>query len=204
MVLILLRPESHYIGPLRSQEMGAFSYGKAPYNYAENMPHDGWRALLPYWIDTYKSGSSRMKNETISFWYRLSPKSACGTGGTSGNDAGHNQQTYSPVDIVQDMVFFDALLSSPADAVVTIDGSNTTATWSTKPSGGSGLYHGSVAFNGRTGAVSIAIVRNGNTVLQQTGRDISTTCTNDITNWNAWVGSAVGAIASNIASSAPA
>ena len=166
------------------------------------MPHDGWRTMLPYWIDTYKSGSSPMKNESISFWYRLTPKSACATGGTSGNDAGHNQQTYAPGDIVQDSIFFDAFLASPADAIVSIGGQDTTATWSTKPRGGTGIYHGSVPFHGRTGAVSIKVVRNGNTVVQQTGQAISTTCTNGVTNWNAWVGSAVGSIASHTTSSA--
>ncbi|KAF7189218.1 Glucan endo-1,3-alpha-glucosidase agn1 [Pseudocercospora fuligena] len=194
-------PESHYIGPLRPKEYGAFGSGGAPYNYADGMPHDGWRALLPYWIDTYKGTTPQMKNETLSFWYRLSPKTACGTGGTSGNDAGHNQQTYAPSDIVQDRIFFDAYLSSAADAVVTIGGSNTTATWSTRPSGGSGVYHGSVPFNGRTGPVSIKIVRNGNTIVSQTGKDISTTCTNGVTNWNAYVGSAIGSIASSSTSS---
>ncbi|GKT49855.1 uncharacterized protein ColSpa_10036 [Colletotrichum spaethianum] len=29
----------------------AFEVGKAPYNYAENRPHDGWRLTLPFWID---------------------------------------------------------------------------------------------------------------------------------------------------------
>jgi hypothetical protein len=72
------RPESHYIGPLRPREFGAFEPGRAPYNYAENMPHDGWRVLLPYWIDTYKNVPTSLRNEALSYWYRLSPKDACG------------------------------------------------------------------------------------------------------------------------------
>ncbi|KAI5366606.1 Putative glycoside hydrolase family 71 [Septoria linicola] len=185
-------PESHYIGPQRAADFGAFAPGGAPYNYAENMPHDGWRALLPYWIDLYKNGAGRVSNETLSYWYRLSPKDSCSDGGTTGNDAGHNQQTYRAADVVQDRVFFTALLGSAADAIVTIGGTNTTATWSKTPSGGSGLYHGSVPFNGKTGAVSIRIARGAMTVVQQTGQPISTTCRNGVTNWNAWVGSVVG------------
>ncbi|CAK1363204.1 Mutanase [Cercospora beticola] len=186
-------PESHYIGPQRNADFGAFAPGGAPYNYAQDMPHDGWRALLPYWISTYKNGGVQpVANETLEYWYRLSPKNACGDGGTSGNTASHGQQQYRAAEVVQDNVFFTALLDSPADAIVTIGGVNTTATWRNKPSGGRGLYHGSVPFNGRTGQVSISVVRNGNTVIQQTGKPISTSCQNGVTNWNAWVGSAVG------------
>ena len=35
--------ESHYIGGLDSTQYEAFETGKAPYNYLETMPHDGWR-----------------------------------------------------------------------------------------------------------------------------------------------------------------
>ncbi|KAK2770088.1 hypothetical protein CKAH01_04431, partial [Colletotrichum kahawae] len=48
--------ESHHIGPLRDNAMGAFVTGKAPFNFAKNMPHDGWRMTLPFWIDYYKNG----------------------------------------------------------------------------------------------------------------------------------------------------
>ena len=52
--------ESHYIGPLHDNEYAALGddRGKAPFNYVENMPHDGWRQFLPYIIDTYKNNIS--------------------------------------------------------------------------------------------------------------------------------------------------
>lgn len=52
--------ESHYIGPLRPLEFHAFNRtnGKSPFNYVEDMPHDGWREFLPYTIDMYKFGSA--------------------------------------------------------------------------------------------------------------------------------------------------
>lgn len=44
--------ESHYIGPLHDEEYDAFDIGKGPFNYALQMPHDGWRLFLPFLIDT--------------------------------------------------------------------------------------------------------------------------------------------------------
>jgi hypothetical protein len=37
--------ESHYIGPLDDRQYSPFVTGKAPFNYAKDMPHDGWRDL---------------------------------------------------------------------------------------------------------------------------------------------------------------
>jgi hypothetical protein len=58
--------ESHYIGPLYEYE--AFSVGKAPFNYAHAMPHDGWCLFLPYYIDTYKNGKASIKKEGVVGW----------------------------------------------------------------------------------------------------------------------------------------
>lgn len=79
--------ECHYIGPLRPGTYGAFTEGKSPYNYAENMDHDGWRLFLPFLIDTYKHGKGTVTNEGIVTWYRKHPKSACSDGGTTANTA---------------------------------------------------------------------------------------------------------------------
>lgn len=68
--------ESHYIGPLDSSEFGPFTVGEAPFNYAENMPHDGWREFLSFLIDTYKNGRSSINEEKLviqlgsGLWYR--------------------------------------------------------------------------------------------------------------------------------------
>ncbi|KAK3948011.1 glycoside hydrolase [Pseudoneurospora amorphoporcata] len=56
--------ESHYIGPVREKALGLFQSGNAPINYAENMPHDGWRKLLPYYIQQYKQGSKGQPTKT--------------------------------------------------------------------------------------------------------------------------------------------
>ncbi|OKL58597.1 hypothetical protein UA08_06382 [Talaromyces atroroseus] len=185
--------ESHYIGPLYDfayEEL--FTIGEGPYNYAANMPHDGWRKFLPYLIDTYKNSIATITEEGLVVWYRLNPKTACGTGGTSGNTASELQLEFEPYDIVDDTVYFDALLASDADISVTIGGVSVAASWAAIPDGGIGIYHGKAPFDGNTGEVIVTLTRSGSTVATMTGESITTDCTDDIENWNAWVGSADG------------
>ncbi|KAI4731852.1 glycoside hydrolase [Aureobasidium sp. EXF-10728] len=194
--------ESHYIAPLDNRQWGLFSAGNgnAPYNYAEGMPHDGWRQFLPYVIDMYKNGKASISTEGLVAWYRKSPSSACSSGGTTGNSASQGQQEYPPTEVAQDKVFFSALLTSSADVVVSIGGTTQTGAWENAPSGGSGIYHGSVPFNGR-GAVAIKISRNGKVIMQMNGDSFTDSCTNGIENWNAWVGSASASVTGSGSSS---
>ncbi len=184
--------ESHYIGPLHDDQFGLFSEGSAPYNYAQSMPHDGWRQFLPFFISQYKNGAASVSSEGLVSWYRLQPATACSTGGTTGNSGPNGQQTVAPYTIVQDSVFYSALLTSAATVTVSIGGDAQPGTWTSTPADGSGIYHGSVPFNGRTGEVVITVQRGAAVVAQLTGEAISTTCTQNIENWNAWVGSTGG------------
>lgn len=181
--------ESHYIGPLHDHSYSAFEIGRAPYNYALNMPHDGWRLFLPYAIDMYKHNISTVTQEGMVVWYRLAPGTACTTGGTTGNTISQYQCEYAPSDVVEDAVFYSALLSGPSSVSVSIGGVVQEGSWRNTPSGGIGIYHGSVPFNGLLGPVIVTV----NAVGSVTGPDISTSCTDNIQNWNAWVGSAQGA-----------
>jgi hypothetical protein len=185
--------ESHYIGPLVSKAMEAFDIGRAPYNYATGMPHDGWRLFLPWLIDTYKNGLAPITREGLVGWYRTSPGTACSSGGTTGNTASQLQLEFPPSAVAQDKIFFSALLTSSATVSVTVGGVALTAAWSATPQGGIGMYHGSASFAGRTGAVVIRLIRGGQTIAEvSNGPAISTSCPQGITNWNAWVGSANG------------
>ncbi|QRD84998.1 putative alpha-1,3-glucanase [Aspergillus flavus] len=158
--------ESHYIGPLRDYAMEAFDIGRAPYNYVTDMPHDGWRLFLPFLIDTYNSG------------------------GTSGNTASQLQIEFHPTEIVQDHIFFSALLSAPATVTVSVGGVSQQASWTWQPDGGVGIYHGSVPFGSSLGDVVVTLSRSGKQIAQVHGSSISTNCVKGLTNWNAWVGSA--------------
>lgn len=184
--------ESHYIGPLYDKAMEAFDIGKAPYNYASGMPHDGWREFLPFLIDTYKSGQATINQESLMAWYRLHPVNACSDGGTTGNTASQLQLEFSPSRIFQDRIFYSALLGSQASVTVSIGGASQEGGWDYVPDDNIGVYHGSVPTNGQTGQVIVTIHRSGATVAQMQGQAITTSCTQGIQNYNAWVGSAKG------------
>lgn len=180
--------ESHHIGPIRNISLGAFDLGGAPYNYAADMPHDGWRLLLPYVIDVYKNGGrATISQEGLVTWFRPQPATACKTGGTVGNQPDSSQCLYRPESLVQDKIFYTALLGSNADIAVSVGGRDQQAKWTSTPDGGVGLWHGSVAYRG-TGNVSVTVTRAGAQVAQVVGGHISTDCTDGIENWNAWVG----------------
>jgi len=191
--------ESHYIGPLYESQFGLFgpTNGNAPFNYVENMPHDGWRDFLPYLIQQYKTGAATISKEGLTTWYRRNPGTACSAGDVTGNNPGDGQQTFPPSAIAQDRVFYSALLGSSATVTVSIGGATQQGTWENTPAGGSGIYHGSVPFNGNTGVVTVTISRNGNTIAQVNGASITTSCTNGLVNWNAWVGSSSGGAPGN-------
>ncbi|CAG8425026.1 unnamed protein product [Penicillium salamii] len=189
--------ESHYIGPLYDYTLEAFKIGKAPSNFATDIPHDGWRLLLPYVIDMYKSETAHVSKEGLVSWYRLSPAAACG-GGTTGNTASQLQLEYAPTEVVQDRIFVSALLTMDATVTVSVGGVVQTATWSWKPDGGIGIYHGHVPLTG-SGPVVMTLSRGGTQLAQINGKSISAGCTDGL--FNAWVGSAS---ASGAVSASPA
>ncbi|KAI9042403.1 glycoside hydrolase family 71 protein [Aspergillus affinis] len=184
--------ESHYIGPLYDKAMEAFTIGKAPFNYVKDMPHDAWRKTLPFFIDMYKEGTATVTEESIVAWYRLSPAAACSSGGTSGNTASQLQIEFPPAEVVQDRIFYSAVLGSFSGVVVSIGGSAQTAPWSSVPNENIGVYHGSVAIDGRTGPVTVSLMRDNKVFAKIEGKAISSSCPNGIQNYNAWVGGAVG------------
>ncbi|KAK4148379.1 glycosyl hydrolase family 71-domain-containing protein, partial [Chaetomidium leptoderma] len=206
--------ESHHIGPLyvEGDSYEAFMVGQAPFNYALDMPHDGWRELLPFTIDLYKTGVATITQEKLVAWYRVTPKNApcddgwttgntnapCDDGWTTGNTASQLQFEFTPQDVVQDKIFYSALLASSRTVTVTVGGVDLGATWTKTPSGGAGIHHGSVDFGSHTGAVVVTV---GSMTINE--RPITTNCddTSGYTNWNAFVASAAGAAVSTTVNS---
>ncbi|KAE8132052.1 glycosyl hydrolase family 71-domain-containing protein [Aspergillus pseudotamarii] len=183
--------ESHYIGPLNEKAYVAFLTGRAPYNYVQDMPHDGWRTQLPYLIDLYKTGTSSMTKENLVIWYRTNPRTTCSGGGTTGNTASQLQIEYDAYTLADDKVFFSALLGSNATVTVSIGGLEYDGHWEFEPDGGVGIYHGSFPFNLHLmGEVIITISRHSKGVLTVKGKAISDTCVSGLANLNPWVGSA--------------
>ncbi|KAH8904986.1 putative alpha-1,3-glucanase [Coniochaeta sp. PMI_546] len=194
--------ESHYIGPLDEKQYFAFDIGKAPFNYVSEMPHDGWRQFLPYIISLYKTGVATLTQEGLVAWYRLNPNGACGDGGTTGNTASQLQLEYSPNVIMEDRIFYSALLTASAQVTVSINGAGRTGTWDQTPYGAVGIYHGSVAIGGATGRVVVTLSRDGQNIATVNGASLTRVCAKNLNNYNAWVGSANGPTIST-ASSGP-
>ncbi|KAJ6083518.1 Glycoside hydrolase family 71 [Penicillium canescens] len=192
--------ESHYIGStvdfhnsLADSMYTAFDTGDAPYNYVESFDHSGWRQFLPYLIDLYKFNSTTSGTEGLVAWYRQNAAGACADGGTTANTVSQLQLEYWPKDVVQDKIFYSALLSQPGDISVTIDGVNVGATWTNTPSGNVGIYHGSVSFTGHSGGLILSVTTSSGS-LEVNGADISSGCAmgDQVENWNAWVGYTMG------------
>jgi hypothetical protein len=184
--------ESHYIGPLDDRQYEAFDIGRAPFNYVEGMPHDGWRETLPYYISMYKTGSASITSERLVSWYRVNKHGACSDGGTTGNTANQLQLEYSPDEMIQDRIFYDALLIDDAQVQVDIGGSVQEGRWDQEPHGGIGVYHGSVLIGAASGPVVVTLKRGGVTIATVNGASITSACTNGLNNYNPWVGSATG------------
>lgn len=188
--------ESHYIGELPPYQSGynAFNVGKSPFNYAENMPHDGWLHSMGFFADYYKHGTASFSAELLSTWYRLTPAASCLPAGTTANNVEQLQMEMAPAAVIQDKVFYSALLGSSCDVTVSIGGTTIQGSWQNVPAGGVGVYHGSVSTNGLTGDVVVTISRGGSTITQVQGEAITTDCSNNdgFANYNAWTGSSTG------------
>ncbi|OQD72534.1 hypothetical protein PENANT_c241G10766 [Penicillium antarcticum] len=105
---------------------------------------------------------------------------ACSSGGTSGNTAGQLQIEFPPAEMVQDRIFFSAILGSFSRAVVSIGGVAETVGWSSVLDDDVGVYHGSVAFDGRTRLVTVSLRRGSTMIATIEGKAISGSCTNGI------------------------
>jgi hypothetical protein len=131
------------------------------------MPHDAWGASLPFVIDTYKTGSGTI-TESLYVWHRLSSVADCANDGTTANTASQLQIEFDPKDVVEDKIFFTALLVEDAYWTIKIGGhvlkdTSTLPEWTSRPqNGGGGLYHGSFPMSGVTGLVQVCLTRPEN------------------------------------------
>ncbi|KAH6671435.1 putative glucan endo-1,3-alpha-glucosidase agn1 precursor [Halenospora varia] len=174
--------EAHYIGPLPPTS-------EIPTNspqYVNNMPHDSWRDFLPYYIAAYKGTPLTPTRDQMQYWYRLSPSAGGSPCNVNGNAASQGQTTVDPNTVMEDGVFFSAILT--ADATVTVQIGTAAAV---SFAGKKGINHWSMPFGGRTGATTFSVVRNGAVVKSGKGAAIGsgTTLSSGCVNYNAWVGS---------------
>ncbi|KAK3386848.1 glycoside hydrolase [Podospora didyma] len=184
--------ESNYINKVRQKELALFTSANAAINYAINMPHKGWLKFLPFYIAQYKAGgvAPLVTEEKVAAYYRPHPATACPSGGTTGNNRNFGQIEVPPEQLVEDNVFFAALLVSDADVTVTVSvGGNTQiATFTKFPTSGvgtAGVYQGAVPFGTKTGDVVVTVTRAGMLIAKASGGPgISATCVGIVQNWN--------------------
>lgn len=185
--------ECHHIGPVIGKSMAAFEIGESNYNYAMDYPHDGWREVLPFMIDLYKTGKSSMTDDKVVFWYRPNPVSACATSGTTVNTASQLQIEFEPVDVLEDRIFVMALLQDGNHGVIVdVNADAGVLEWDSRPDDelGPGLWFGS--YPASPGKVTITLYKGDVESASAVGLEISSRCEKDINNYNAWVGSLTG------------
>ncbi|KAL9027222.1 MAG: hypothetical protein Q9196_004223 [Gyalolechia fulgens] len=172
--------ESHYIGPITA----ASGIPDGAHQYVNKLPHDHWRDLLPYYIAAYKSGSPpAVDTDKVQMWYRLPLATARSNGMTVGNAPW--EPAIDADAVVENKVFFTALVKEPSTVSVQI-GSNAADTFQ---AASPGLFHSSIPFNGRTGEVTVRVLRDGQAVIPTiTGAPVMPSPPNGLTNYNAWVG----------------
>lgn len=124
-------------------------------------------------------------DERIVYWYRRNPSGSGSANGTTGNNPAMGQTPLHPGLVSEDKIFLTVLVTNPSTVNVQIGSSASTVLHA----GTAGINHFSVPFNGQTGPVKIAIVRNNQQVLDVTGPAITDQCANGLVNWNAYVGS---------------
>lgn len=189
--------ESHYIGGLYTNELHAFKpeTGNPAFDYVSGMPHDGWRELLPFVIETYKNSFSQLLDERLVVWYRPNPNRQGSNGGTTANDRGHGQETFDPADVQPNAIYWSVAARSQPDIRVMVGGALITSLVIEEPVGGVGIWHGRALYGSARGDVTVKAFRNNAMIpgLDVRGdKPISSSCS--FVNWNAVVGSARSAL----------
>ncbi|KAK9454022.1 glycosyl hydrolase family 71-domain-containing protein [Dipodascopsis uninucleata] len=186
--------ESHYIGPLHSNEGLVAEYGGAPFDYAADMPHDGWRSILPYLIERYKMGvPPTITSDIVVVWYRKTPIVECNANGTVCNNPSY-QEPFLPQECLQDKIFFQALLGSRATVNVSIG--NFSKVFDVRKRG---LYFNSLPFQGYFGEVEVSVWYGNLAGPKVSGPIISPSCENrEFGNFNVWVGSSESSLSNSL------
>lgn len=173
--------ESHYISPTDEA-----SIVDGAQRYVDDMPHEGWLQTLPYQIAAYKNASPTVASgsEKIVYWYRKSPAAAGSTDATGNNcpssvNAGGYQTCYSPSQILEDEVFAVVLASQSGTATINIGDSSSSYNVN------AGINSISKPFNGATGTVSVSMGS-----ISGSGVEITSSPSDGVANFNAWVGCA--------------
>lgn len=175
--------ESHYIGPIHEDGIP-----QGASRYVQNNPHDAWRALLPYFIASYKTADRsriRVTRDTLVFWYRPNPNDSGSDGGTTGNSPQQGQPVMDPRLLAEDKIYIAALVKESSFVLAQIGDGPVVSLEAQRP----GINTFEVPFDGQLGNTSFAIVRDDREMAYATGPPITKECVDGKVNWNAVVGS---------------
>lgn len=122
----------------------------------------------------------------MTFWYRDAPSNSGDNSWVVGNNGNQGQKEYDATTIMQDKIFFSALLTAPAEVQIKV-GDHVVHSYDGKQ----GFNHWSQDFNEELGVPNFSVVRDGKTIYSEAGREIAagTRVASGKTNYNAWVGS---------------
>ncbi|XXG95278.1 hypothetical protein Hte_001539 [Hypoxylon texense] len=134
--------------------------------YVNGFAHSAFRFVLPYFISAYKAGTAdvSLPSGGAVAWYRTTPASVCGDGGTVWGQGG----SASAAGGTKDVISVIALSDSPKDITVSIGGSSQTV--SASSSVGKAYFY-QVPFGGFSGAVTVTL--DGKST---TGPEITSAC----------------------------
>ncbi|KKZ68907.1 hypothetical protein EMCG_00078 [[Emmonsia] crescens] len=205
--------EAHYIGPIHES---GIPEGAA--KYVIGSPHDAWRALLPAYIDSYKSNNAtnpgKQTAQRISADSGYKPTNGDGdqelpkgpklvdtitywyrlnpsTAGSAGGTTGNNPSQGQPKlhpAMVSQDRVFMSILVGERSEITVQIGTSAPTILQANTAG---INHFSVPFDDQKGAVKITVWRNGHPVVGTTGPEITDECVEGKINWNAYVGSSL-------------
>ncbi|KAF5376288.1 hypothetical protein D9615_008530 [Tricholomella constricta] len=163
--------ESHYMGPIKGAQPDGTTW-------THGFPHTAWYDLCQYYITAFKTGSyPAITQDIIYYWARPHPAAA-----QASSDSLAKPQGW---DWTPDMLWAVVFATSPSTVTLTVGSS--TQTFTNVPAGVSKLK-----IPLAPGKITVRMVKNGATVIQQTPSDY-TYITNPVKyNFNVYVGAAKG------------
>ncbi|KAF9456254.1 glycoside hydrolase [Collybia nuda] len=161
--------ESHYLGPVKGAQ-------PAGTTWTNNMPHTAWYDMSQYYITAFKTGSfPAITQDVIYYWARTHPATATASADPLPRPSGFD---WSP-DTLWAVVF------STSTSTVTLKCGSSSQTFSNVAPGVTKLK---IPLS--PGKITVTMVKNGATVINQTPSDYTFITNPTIYNENAYVGAA--------------
>ncbi|TFK36071.1 glycosyl hydrolase family 71-domain-containing protein [Crucibulum laeve] len=161
--------ESDYFGPVKGAQPDGTTW-------ATNFPHTAWYDMSQYYITAFKTGSyPAITEDVIYYWARPHPAGATASGDSLGRPTGFD---WTP-DTLWAVVF------ASSTSTVTLKCGSSSQTFTNVAAGVTKLKIPLAA-----GKITVTMVKNGQTVINETPSDFTFVTNPVLYNYNAYVGSA--------------